>query len=759
MANMHHFLLTTIFSRLVPILSVCFFVIFSLSGHAQSGRDDQLKDLVKMNATILQASGKKYLAVTLKVANGWHIYWKNPGDAGLPPRFSWIKYGLNIPMTALEWPAPKKYVEKGDILSFGYSDTTHFFFRFSKQAQKGFPRSKITLQGKWLVCSHICIPDKESLTLTFNEDLTQVTPSPRHYSTSQTDLLKALQKLPQLIDLPQGLDLYLLQDAHRNLFLYFSMERKLLRSGHYRDNILFPFPNPLIDFKREQLFEDKQEKIFGRISLDWVGEYLGPPQTLPKNGHFSSPLSLQFLFFHTASEKKQVIRHTFSHFTQDKQNNVERFYQNLDPFPPKHLHGEKEGENIQTTENPLSSLLYYLLLAFIGGIILNFMPCVLPVISLKLFSLIKYKQATRRELFKHNLSYTIGVLISFLALGVTVVLLRASGESIGWGFQLQSPLFVATMIVAILIFTCNLFGLFELRTLGGIWVNKISLKEGLWGDFSSGVLATILSTPCSAPLLGTALTFAFSSSALFVFLTFFSLGLGLSSPFLMTALFPSTLALIPRPGKWMDDLKKFLGLTLLLTIVWLYDIFLFLVEQNDSVLILNLTLTTLFFALYFHHRMGQKMWIKIILYLTPVALFISLLSGDLSTVPNRAKTSFASDNQKKQADLNWMPWSEQAMEELKGELVFIDFTARWCFTCKVNEKLVLKTSGFKQLVQSKGVKLLLADWTKRDPVIANFLRRHGHVGVPVYFVQKRNGKLISLGETITLREIEAALRK
>ena len=298
------------------------------------------------------------------------------------------------------------------------------------------------------------------------------------------------------------------------------------------------------------------------------------------------------------------------------------------------------------------------------------------------------------------------------------------------------------MIGFLFLFALNLFNLFEFKVPGGSRLGNVPQYQGFFGDFMSGVLATILSTPCSAPLLGTALGFAFTANAPTIFLVFLTIGLGLSTPFLLTAVFPASLKLLPRPGRWMDDLKKYLGLTLLLTIIWLYDIFLAVSNGNDSPMLLNLTLTTLFFAIYFHHRMGKNFAMKLLLYLAPVALFISLLTGETQ------------DAEK----LSWKAWSPQAMEELKGKTVFINFTADWCFTCKVNEKLVIRTKGFQRLIKKYDAKLLLADWTRYDPMIADFLKSHGYAGVPVYFVQKSDGTLVTLGEILTLKKLEKALQ-
>lgn len=681
--------------------------------------------MAKMHAAVLETEGRKYLAVSLRISEGWHIYWKNPGDAGAPPEFSWKGEGGELPLEPLEWPVPYKHVAEGNILSFGHKDTTSFFYHFPPDIEQKFLSRRVVLHGQWLVCSNICIREEDSLTLTLKDG--QLNSSPQHYSLSPRQLLQAFEQLPKEIPPPPGLKLYLSRSSKDKLTLHFSLERFLLRTGHGQDNVFYPFPQRLFDFKHEQLFQDETGKVFGKFPLDWNGEYLNPPVPIPEDGRFRPPLKLRFLFFDRQTGRRQIIQTSLAQFSLKEQ---EHFYRTLHPF----------GE--EPTPAPSSSLLFYLLWAFLGGLILNFMPCVLPVVSLKLFSLIKSKQSSRRELLRHNIAYTGGILVSFLGLAGAVILLKSGGESVGWGFQLQSPLFVATMIVALLLFALNLFGLFEFR-IPGNWLGEVSVREGLLGDFSSGILATILSTPCSAPFLGTALTFAFTSSATLIALVFLFIGLGLSTPFLLTAFFPRSLALLPRPGKWMDDLKKFLGLTLLLTIVWLYDVFLSLIDGNYGALILNLVLITLFFALYFHHRMGQKVWSKILFYLVPVFLFVTLLNDHNGHIQ----------------ELSWKKWSEQAMAELQGKSVFINFTAQWCFTCKVNEKLVLKTSGFQRLIQDRQVELLLADWTKKDDAIASFLKRHGYVGVPAYFIQKPDGRLVSLGETITLEEIAQALDK
>lgn len=686
------------------------FFLFSLSSWGESEKK------VSMEVSSFEVKGESLVAISLAVASGWHIYWKNPGDAGLAPQFSWFKGEKKIEITPLEWPAPKKYREGAGLVVYGYGGLMHFFFKIPRHLRQDFAHSSLELRGKWLVCSEICIPGAENLEVNFLGDLTLEKGSAFH----REKLLDALYQLPKEVEFPRGMEMSITRDDQGALALNFSLPATLVPSHHPRDQILYPFPHPLFDFGHEELFVGREKgKIVGRFPLEWKGEYLDPVTPLPKDGVFNPPLRVRFLFYHPSSQKREVVQSSLALLTWDSS-------QKLKPFSwPREIQHQKNQR----------SLFLFLLFAFLGGVILNFMPCVLPVVSLKLFSIIRSEGAGRAELFRHNLTYTAGVLFSFLCLAIVLIGFKSAGQVVGWGFQLQSPHFVAAMIVLLLVFSLNLFGLFEFRTLGGKWWGEIDLQRGWFGDFASGVLATILSTPCSAPFLGTALAFAFASSSPVIILIFFSVGMGLSLPFLLTALFPKALTLMPRPGKWMEDLKKFLGLTLLLTIVWLYDVFLSVGEGQYSLLLLNLTLVTLFFAVYFHHRMGRKAWLKIFLYFLPLVFFISLMG------------------ERKADDLIWQPWSEEAMEELKGEIVFANFTADWCLTCKVNEKLVLQTKGFKKLIQERGVKLLLADWTKKNPVIAKFLQRHGHVGVPVYLIQKRNGQIVSLGETISLGEI------
>ena len=398
---------------------------------------------------------------------------------------------------------------------------------------------------------------------------------------------------------------------------------------------------------------------------------------------------------------------------------------------------------------PQGNFFQFLLFAFLGGLILNLMPCVLPVISLKLFGLIKHKNLPQKQILSHNIAYTIGVITTFMVLGGVVAAIKAGGEEIGWGFQLQSPAFILAMMLILFVLSLNLFGLFEFVTPGGSTLGSTELKEGFAGDFFSGVLTTVLSTPCSAPFLGTALTFAFTTGTANIFLMFLAIGLGLAFPFLLTAIFPATLNIFPKPGMWMEKLKYFLGLSLVVTVIWLYDVFVSLVHFDVISWRLNLLFALWFFAFFFMRKVSQSRPAQIIMFMVPVALTVMAMRN----LPLRPESGVVAEVTKS----NWTPWSEEKMTAENGKLVFVDFTAEWCLTCKVNKKLVLETDAFNDFAKTNNIVLMRADWTKRDDNITQFLKRYGVVGVPAYFIQKPDGSIISLGETISISKIKASI--
>ncbi len=717
--------------------------------------------VVKHGGQLLSHNGSTYLVLNFDAAPKWHTYWKNPGDAGLPTSTEMTLAGEPLKLEALEWPAPNRYFEQGNMLAYGYESAYSFFFKPSPTQLAKIESSEITITSKWLVCKHICIPGKKVITLDRGK-------SSGDSLISREEAIARFEALPELVPLPTSLDLVLAKDPDSSgLLLFANLTDYSSENLNKSLNLITPFPKEPFTFKHEKKFQDKKGNIYAKLPIEWDGEYMDPAINLPADGKFKTPYKLRFLFANPSSGKVQVIEKSFSSFSLDAGKRLNGFLEILKPLP----HEAKSKMETGATEDKMgkvdqelvkkpqsSSFLYFILFAFIGGLILNIMPCVLPVISLKLFGLISHSEESKARILKHNIFYTMGVLATFLLMAVIVVLVKINGESIGWGFQLQSPRFIAVMLIILFLMALNLFGLFEFKTPGGSKLGGVELKDGFAGDFFGGVLATILSTPCSAPFLGTALTFAFTGSNLDVFAIFVSIGLGLSAPFILTGIFPSMIKWLPKPGMWMEHVKKILGVTLLLTMVWLLDVFTTQAEGTSALIKLNTAIVLLFFAIYAHQKMTKKLYLRAILYLFPIALMVSLLVTPI-TSPDIGSGESSMVREKRAKGLPWEKWSEEAMKNHieDGNLVFMDFTAKWCFTCKINEKAVIETKGFKELTERKGVKLLLADWTKRDPIIGDWLKSKGYVGVPAYFIQKPDGTLIDLGETITLKEIEKNL--
>ncbi len=746
--------------RLILILTISLLGTITIFG-----QDTKITTLTFYTSS-LKMENELYFSINITNEDGWHTYWQNPGDAGTPLEFIFEnENGETIPLIAMQWPTPIRYMQDGDMWGYGYAGKYSLFFKIPPEILSKIKNKTITVKGSWLACSNICIPgqQEEPLQIDENGSIVKTQSNSNSVDHDASVIEKRLNDLPKEATLSPNLDLSLAQDSSRpnGLLLYYTISETSEEALFENINVLTPFPHPPFTFKHEFLYRDKNNNIYGKLLMDWDGVYMEPEMPMPLDGKFATPYKLKFLFANPLSHKVEIIEKEFTQFELNADGRLANLFSVLTEIKTNVDTSQAQNENDmvadqpnnsfetieQTTTASSESLWFYLLLAFAGGLLLNVMPCVLPIISLKLFSLLKSSEKEKSAILKHNFFYTLGILFSFLVLAIILSFLKMSTEGIGWGFQLQSPLFIIIMIEILFIFTLNLFGLFEFSTPGGDSLGNLKVSTGHFGDFANGILATILATPCSAPFLGVALTFAFASDTLTLFLVFLLIGLGLAFPFIVTGIFPALIKMLPRPGMWMEHLKKFLALSLILTIIWLFDV---LIAQVDSFFViaqLNLLLTFTFFAFYLRNQMSKKLLWQTLFFLIPLLLFVSI--------------TYSSFNEEEKEKIIWIPWSEEKMETLKKDHrpVLIDFTAKWCFTCKVNEKLVLETEAFQELVQKYDLELLLGDWTKKDPLIGAWLKAHGKVGVPAYFIQKTTGELVSLDETISITEIEKNLEE
>ncbi len=388
-------------------------------------------------------------------------------------------------------------------------------------------------------------------------------------------------------------------------------------------------------------------------------------------------------------------------------------------------------------------------LAFLGGIILNLMPCVFPVLFLKGLALVQSGNEERSRLRSHGLVYTLGILVSFWIIVAALLILRAGGNQEGWGFQLQSPTFIALLAAGLFFFSLSLAGQFELglslTSVGG----GLAQKQGYTGSFFTGVLATIVATPCTAPLMGAAIGFALAQSAGVTFAVFTALALGLAAPYLLLSFNPAWTRLLPRPGAWMETLKQLTAVPLFATVIWLVWV-------------------------YGHLSSATSLGVDRVALLLAGFLLIAIAGWALGKWPARWSSAIVAVvliaiglaiplYQPKNTTLTWAPFSQQALDQARasGHPVFIDFTAAWCLSCQVNERLVLRSSDVQRQFADNKVTLLKADWTQYDPEITKHLASVGRSGVPTYVIYpgRANSTAVVLPELLTKDIVLNALAK
>lgn len=389
------------------------------------------------------------------------------------------------------------------------------------------------------------------------------------------------------------------------------------------------------------------------------------------------------------------------------------------------------------------SLLAYLAFAFIGGVLLNLMPCVLPVLGFKIVRFIKEANQSRSKVFRLGFAYAGGTVATCMALAVIVIAAQLLGASVGWGFQFQQPLFVLALATLVTVMSLGMFGLFMMQVPVGQGISKLSQSDGYAGAFFTGVLATILSTPCTAPFLGTAVGFAFAEAWWVILLIFFTVGLGLAAPYLVLTSNPGWMKYIPKPGAWMEHLKEAMAFSLMGSVVWLLYIIGQQVGINGLIATLIFLLTASFsawlvgrFTLY-EERKTRKALIWLAAIAIPLGVFVWQVLPSYKTQTESVKNAY----------------SEAAVSKAlsEGKVVFVDFTAAWCLTCQVNEKGVLSDAEVLEEMQKLNVVFLKGDWTNGDATITAALKKHQRSGVPLYLVYSphRPGEPVILPEILT----------
>lgn len=625
-------------------------------------------ELVTESTTI--APDKDFLAgLHFVLDKGWHIYWINAGDAGEPPRVEW-ELPAGITAGELQFPAPQR-LPLGPLMDFGYENQV--LLPVPMRADSSLhPGSTALLRGHlhFLVCSKVCIPGKAEILHRVSVAAQASPPDP----AVEPLFLTAERHLPR--SLPAGTSVGVAQT--RQSFVI------TLRTGRPIDSAEFyPFDPNLIANAAPQMVHPLRDGA--RIDVDKAAGLQQAPSQL--HGLIKLPDGTAYQF--TAPVQTAAA-----------------------------------GAAAETS----GSFLRAVGLAFLGGIILNLMPCVFPVLFIKGLSLVQSSTEERKRLRMHGAMYTLGILVSFWSIVVLLLLLRAGGSRLGWGFQFQSPYFLAFMALLLFFLGLSLAGQFEIGLSATSVGGELAQRSGYSGSFFTGVLATVVATPCTAPFMGAAIGFALAQSAAVTLAVFTALALGLAAPYVLLTLQPAWTRLLPRPGAWMDVLKQAVSIPIFATVIWMVWVFAQVAGSNGvAALLAGMLITAI--AGWVLGRWPARAGASIAAALLLVAA-IALPSLAARQLPARkTATSGASTD-----SLLWQPFSPQrlAAERAQGKAVFVDFSAAWCLSCQVNERAVLDRADVEQAFRNSGVVTMRADWTNHDDAITEALARLGRSGVPTY---------------------------
>ncbi len=738
-------------SILLSILLVCSVTSAQFQTPRNSGKTQSHHTKVSLLASVkhVQPGVPFTVGVLMKMDEGWHTYWKNPGEAGLPTEIKWT---LPDGFTAgdIQWPLPHKYSESGDVLTLGYESENMLLVEIVPPSSIKAGAS-VTLKAdvNWLECEKLCVPGDAHVEMKLPVGAGVIE------KANAVIFEKYRQQIPQKLSADAGISV--ITDAKNGM-----VEFHLTANGTKRfdkNNTPDFYPEPAGDL------------VLGRTQVSTEGGTVLLRVSLSASEKVMNPLALRGVVVYRLDGEAQKAAAIEVPLSKEFVAAIPLTDESGVPVQTESLL-DRKFTSIETAQAE-QSLLMYILFAVLGGLLLNIMPCVLPVIALKIFGLVKMAGNNPAEVRKSGWFFSLGILVSFLSLASAVALLKAAGESVGWGFQFQEPLFVIAMSTLVFAFGLSLFGVYEI-TLPGLSVRGSAFanteqKKGFVGPFSEGIFATILATPCTAPILGTALGFAFAQPAYVTFLIFTATAFGMALPYLILTMKPAWMKFLPKPGAWMVAAKQFMGFLMMATVVWLLYV---LGAQLGMEAVIWTSAFLLFvgvacwmigtFATLTATRAKSvSIWIAALLVVVVgYMLFVSdiMTARDILSTPSQNNSNLSAKE-----GLDWEPFTLEKLEtHLKeNRTVFIDFTAEWCLTCKVNERTVFADQKVIESMRSGNIVTMKADWTNRNDTIARLLAKFGRSGVPLYviFPAGKPTEPIVLPEVITPTIVLAALEK
>lgn len=662
------------------LFSLCLFSINALALAPETGWISNLNHLpVKVNLQ-LTGQAKQNTANALLNVNldaDWKTYWRSPGEGGVAPTFEWKAESTNIKAFDWSWPTPKRYPVLG-VETVGYKDKIHFPLHITVNDPEQPSRLKGTLT--LASCTTICVLTDYKIDLHF--DLTQLSIN----EDIAFAYAQAVSSVPILVDQSAI-------DAQKN-----------------NANITH------ISSSWDQFNQQVVVQLSHQIGWQQPDLFIDSSDTELDNVFFSKP---------TLSVSEKQVTATFAASSWGGEVDLSNADVNItvvDDGVAVEVATTLGKQIISTNEESITSIF---LIALLGGLILNIMPCVLPVLGMKLSSVLGIEANQRGKVRKQFLASSAGIISSFWLLAAFLLVLKLSGEALGWGIQFQSPYFITFMIVVTALFTANMLGLFEIQ-LPSSMQTWLATKGGnsYLGHYLQGMFATLLATPCSAPFLGTAVAFALGASAWQLFAVFTALGMGMALPWLLIALFPSIALLMPKPGKWMGTVKIVFGVLILATCLWLVSLLSSFISVFYTVLVALFVLLLL--AVLIIKKHGKRIFF-IIFGIFMMIVSVVLIVGSL-TAKHWANPL--------QDEISWVPLDAQVIQQQvdQGNVVFVDVTAKWCVTCKANKVGVLLQDPVYSALQERGVIAMSGDWTVRSDSVTAYLQSFGRYGVPFNIV-------------------------
>jgi len=677
------------------IIAVVFLLALSVPAFANTVTTERTETTLISEVKTIQAGKKFRVALHIHLNPGWHTYWKNPGDSGVPPQFKWtLPNGFKA--SDIEYLAPNRE-QTGTLVDYAYDDDAYYLVTMTPPPiLRDGMTSILALKAGWLVCKDICIPESGDFSLAFPSGA-------KAESGEDTPLMsKIIAKLPGKVTGSIALSV-----SEGQIRLDMLSDKAASAKDPVKSIVFFPENDGLIDNAAEQ-----------KLTRDPMGYTLMLKMAtgVKMPDHLDGILSV---FFKNGSRKDYA-------------------YHSAEAGSVAPLHGKGIPEWMD-----IAAAVAY---ALLGGLILNGMPCVFPVLSLKALAVAKKASAHPSQARKQGLAYATGVIASFLLLALALILFQKSGQVVGWGYQMQSPVFVS--LLALLLFTVglNLAGYFDLPVLLGGVGGEATRSDSAWGSFLTGILAVMVATPCTAPFMAGAIGFALTQSAAVIVAVFAALGLGLASPFLLISFYPRLIRALPKPGAWMNTFKEFLAFPMFGWTVWLLWV-LAREAGGGATCVVLLGMILIAFALWLWRFKSTKLGV-LALIMGAAGISSAVVVGHAPQAP--------------------MPMPDQAMafsttrlQSLRdqGKAVFVDATADWCLICKVNESVALSSPAVMQAFKAHQVAYLIADWTHGDSDITQYLASFGRSGVPIYvYYPPENGAPVVLPQVLTPSTVIGVLK-